>query len=173
MTVDAPDPDAPDPDARLRELGLTLPDVPANPPGFAPRPIAPVVVVGQLAFFSGVAPIDLTGVVGADLDVDAGYEAARLVALMTLRRIVDNFGSLDAVERFVRVTGFVRSAPGFGNQPEVVNGFSDLIIEVYGPDRGRCARSAIGTSELPRNIPIEVESVVALRQARQTPVSGS
>ena len=72
---------------------------------------------------------------------------------------------LDAVERFVKVTGYVRSAPGFSSQPEVVNGFSDVIIEVYGEERGRCAGSAIGTSELPRNIPIEVESVVALRDA--------
>ena len=78
-----------------------------------------------------------------------------------LRRIVDAFGSLDAVARWVKVLGFVRSAPGFGDQPAVVNGFSDLVIDVYGPERGRCARSAIGVSELPMNIPVEVEAIVA------------
>ena len=140
--------------------------MPDQPPGHAPRPIVPVVVHGTLAFFSGVAPLELTGTVGADMSVDEGYAAARTVGLMTLRRIVDAFGSLEAVERFLKVTGYVRSAPGFSSQPEVVNGFSDLIIEVYGEDRGRCARTAIGTSELPRNIPIEVESIVALRDAR-------
>jgi enamine deaminase RidA (YjgF/YER057c/UK114 family) len=154
------------PDARLRALGLELPAVPDQPPGYAPRPIVPVVVHGTLAFFSGVAPLELTGTVGADMTVDEGYAAARTVGLMTLRRIVDAFGTLDAVERFIKVTGYVRSAPGFSSQPEVVNGFSDLIIEVYGEDRGRCARTAIGSSELPRNIPIEVESVVALRDTR-------
>jgi enamine deaminase RidA (YjgF/YER057c/UK114 family) len=153
------------PDARLRELGLALPAVPDQPPGRAPRPIVPVVVHGTLAFFSGVAPLELTGTVGTDMSVEEGYAAARTVGLMLLRRIVDAFGSLDAVERFLKVTGYVRSAPGFSSQPEVVNGFSDLIIEVYG-DRGRCARTAIGTSELPRNIPIEVEAIVALRDAR-------
>ncbi len=153
------------PDARLRELGLELPAVPDQPPGHAPRPIVPVVVHGTLAFFSGVAPLELTGTVGNDMSIEEGYAAARTVGLMLLRRIVDAFGSLDAVERFLKVTGYVRSAPGFSSQPEVVNGFSDLIIEVYG-DRGRCARTAIGTSELPRNIPIEVESIVALRDSR-------
>jgi enamine deaminase RidA (YjgF/YER057c/UK114 family) len=165
MTPAAPAPDALTPDTRLRELGLDLPEVPTQPPGHAPRPIVPVAVHGTLAFFSGVAPIELTGTIGADMSIDDGYAAARTVGLMMLRRIVDAFGSLDAVERFLKVTGYVRSAPGFSSQPEVVNGFSDLIIEVYGEERGRCARTAIGTSELPRNIPIEVESIVALRDA--------
>jgi enamine deaminase RidA (YjgF/YER057c/UK114 family) len=71
-------------------------------------------------------------------------------------------GSLDAIERWVKVLGFVRSAPGFGRQPEVVNGFSDLIVEVFG-EAGRCARSAIGTSELPLNMPVEVEAVIVVR----------
>ena len=96
-------------------------------------------VHGTLAFFSGVAPLELTGTIGTDMSVEEGYAAARTVGLMMLRRIVDAFGTLDAVERFLKVTGYVRSAPGFSSQPEVVNGFSDLIIEVYGEDRGRCA----------------------------------
>ena len=109
--------------------------------------------------------IGTTGRVGAELSVEEGYAAARETALLALRRIVDAFGALDAVDRWVKVLGFVRSAPGFGQQPQVLNGFSDLVIEVYGEERGRCARSAIGTSELPANIPIEVEAVVALRAA--------
>ena len=72
------------------------------------------------------------------------------------------FGSLDAVDRWVKVTGFVRSAPGFRMQPAVLNGFSEQIIDVYGVERGRCARSAIGVSELPMNIPVEVEAIVLL-----------
>ena len=109
-----------------------------------------------------IGPIGQSGVVGADLDGRAGYAAARATALLVLRRIVDEFGELERVERWVKVLGFVRSAPGFGDQPAVVNGFSDLIVEVYGEERGLCARSAIGVSELPGGIPVEVEAVVAL-----------
>ena len=153
----------PTPDERLRALGLTLPDAPASPPGHAPRPIEPLVVHDSLVFFSGIAPLDVTGVVGTDLTVEQAYEVAGTLALMAMRRIVDAFGSLDAVERWIKVLAFVRSAPGFGDQPAVVNGFSDRVIEVYGAERGRCARSAIGVSELPRQIPIEIEAIVALR----------
>ena len=152
------------PDDRLRELGLELPLSPASPPGHAPRPIEPLVVHDSLVFFSGIAPFDVTGVVGADLSVEQGYEVAGRLALMAMRRIVDAFGTLDAVERWIKVLGFVRSAPGFGDQPAVVNGFSDRVIEVYGTERGRCARSAIGCADLPRNIPVEVEAIVALRR---------
>jgi enamine deaminase RidA (YjgF/YER057c/UK114 family) len=118
-----------------------------------------------LAFFSGIGPIGTTGVVGADLDIEAGYAAARATALLMLRRIVDAFETLDSVARWVKVLGFVRSAPGFGAQPAVLNGFSDLVIDVYGPQLGRCARSAVGVAELPMNIPVEVEAIVALRPA--------
>lgn len=158
-----PSPSSSTPDERLRALGLTLPDAPASPPGHAPRPIEPLVVHDSLVFFSGVAPLDVTGVVGTDLTVEQAYEVAGTLALMAMRRIVDAFGSLDAVERWIKVLAFVRSAPGFGDQPAVVNGFSDRVIEVYGTERGRCARSAIGVSELPRQIPIEIEAIVALR----------
>ena len=144
---------SPTPDERLRALGLTLPDAPASPPGHAPRPIEPLVVHDSLVFFSGIAPLDVTGVVGTDLTVEQAYEVAGTLALMAMRRIVDAFGSLDAVERWIKVLAFVRSAPGFGDQPAVVNGFSDRVIEVYGTERGRCARSAIGVSDLPRTHP--------------------
>lgn len=118
---------------------------------------------GGMAYLSGIGPVGTTGRAGAELSVEEGYAAARETALLALRRIVDAFGALDAVDRWVKVLGFVRSAPGFGQQPQVLNGFPDLVIEVYGEARGRCARSAIGTSELPASIPVEVEAVVALR----------
>ncbi|MDX6511593.1 MAG: hypothetical protein QOE36_1097 [Gaiellaceae bacterium] len=146
-------------DERLRELGLELPQFPALP--FRPL-LRPVLVHGGLAYLSGVGPVGQSGVVGADLSVDDGYAAARETALLAFRRIVDELGSLDAVERWVKVLGFVRSAPGFGDQPSVVNGFTELVVEVYGEERGLCARSAIGVSELPTGIPVEVEAVVAL-----------
>jgi enamine deaminase RidA (YjgF/YER057c/UK114 family) len=147
-------------DARLRELGLELPAFPELP--FTPR-LVPLLEHDGLAYLSGVGPIGVQGVVGDDLTVDEGYEAARATALLALRRIVDEYGELDRVARWVRVLGFVRSAPGFGDQPAVLNGFTDLVAEVYGPERGVCARSAIGVSGLPAGIPVEVEAVLALR----------
>lgn len=150
------------PDARLERLGLTLPNIPGFPVGQEPR-LEPFVQLGNVVYLSGLGPLGTTGIVGDDLDVEAGAAAARETALLTLRRIIDAFGSLDAVERWIKVLGFVRSAPGFGMQPAVLNGFSDLVIDVYGIARGRCARSAIGVSELPMNIPVEVEAIVALK----------
>lgn len=97
------------------------------------------------------------------MSVEEGYAAARRTALFALRRIVDELGSLDAVERWVKVLVFVRSAPGFGDQPSVANGFSDLVLELWGEERGLAARSAIGVAELPAGIPVEVEATVALR----------
>jgi enamine deaminase RidA (YjgF/YER057c/UK114 family) len=151
-----------DADARLIELGIVLPEIPPLPAGPQPM-VEPVLVQGSLAFVSGIGPIGTTGVVGGDLSVEEGQAAARATALLVFRRIVDAFGKLEAVERWVRVTGFVRSAPGFGQQPAVMNGFTQQVIDIYGPERGRCARSAIGTSELPMNIPVEVEVILALR----------
>jgi enamine deaminase RidA (YjgF/YER057c/UK114 family) len=95
--------------------------------------------------------------------VEQGYAAARETALLALRRIVDAFGTLDAVASWIKVLGFVRSAPGFGEQPAVVNGFTDLIVDVYGEERGLAARSAIGVAELPFGIPVEVEAVLAVK----------
>ena len=147
-------------DARLAELGLEVPEFPALP--FKPK-LVPVLVHDGLAYLSGIGPIGLAGVVGADLSVEEGYAAARTTGLLALRRILDELGSLDAVARWVKVLGFVRSAPGFGDQPAVVNGFTDLVVEVYGEELGLCARSAIGVAELPAGIPVEVEAVLALR----------
>jgi enamine deaminase RidA (YjgF/YER057c/UK114 family) len=147
-------------DERVRELGLEIPEIPPLP--FRPL-LRPVLVHGGLAYLSGIGPVGRSGVVGRDLSVEDGYAVARETALLALRRILDELGSLDAVERWVKVLGLVRSAPGFGDQPAVVNGFTELVVEVYGEERGLCARSAIGVSELPAGIPVEVEAVVALR----------
>jgi len=167
-------------DERVRELGLEIPEIPPMP--FRPL-LRPVLVHGGLAYISGIGPIGLDGRLGEDMTVEDGYEAARTTAgvvggdlsiaeghaaaretgLLALRRILDELGSLDAVERWVKVLGLVRSAPGFGDQPAVVNGFTELVVEVYGEERGLCARSAIGVAELPAGIPVEVEAIVALR----------
>jgi enamine deaminase RidA (YjgF/YER057c/UK114 family) len=148
------------PDERLRELGIELPVFPELP--FTPR-LVPVLEHDGLAYLSGLGPIGVAGVVGADLTVEEGAEAARHTALLALRRIVDAFGELDRVARWVKVLGFVRSAPGFGEQPAVVNGFTNLVTEVYGEERGLAARSAVGVIGLPAGIPVEVEAVLALR----------
>jgi hypothetical protein len=147
-------------DERIKELGLEIPEFPALP--FTPK-LVPVQLHSGLAYLSGVGPMGSTGVVGGDLSVEQGYDAARATGLLMLRRILDAFGSLDAVERWVKVLCFVRSAPGFGDQPAVANGFTELMVEVYGEERGLCARSAIGVSELPTGIPVEVEATIALR----------
>jgi enamine deaminase RidA (YjgF/YER057c/UK114 family) len=147
-------------DERVRELGLEIPEFPALT--FTPK-LVPVRVHGGLAYISGVGPMGTAGVVGADLSVEQGYAAARATGLLALRRILDEFGSLDVVERWVKVLCFVRSAPGFGGQPAVANGFTELMVDLYGDERALCARSAIGVNELPVGIPVEVEATVALR----------
>lgn len=146
-------------DDRLADLGIELPEIPDLP--FAPR-LVPVLEHGGLAYLSGIGPVGVAGTAGGDLTVEAAYDAARLTGLLALRRIVDELGELDAVARWVKVLGFVRSAPGFRDQPSVLNGFTELVVEVYGPERGLCARTAIGVSELPAGIPVEVEAVLAL-----------
>lgn len=147
------------PDERLRELGLELPEIPVLP--FRPR-LAPVLVHGGLAYLSGIGPVGVEGRVGESLTVEDGYAAARETALLALRRLVDELGSLDRVERWVKVLVFVRSAHGFADQPSVANGFTDLVAELWGDERGLAARSAVGVSELPAGIPVEVEALVAL-----------
>jgi enamine deaminase RidA (YjgF/YER057c/UK114 family) len=148
------------PDARLNELGIEIPEIPAMP--FRPR-LVPVLAHGGLAYLSGIGPVGVSGTVGADLTVEEGAEAARTTALLALRRILDAFGELDRVERWVKVLGLVRCTPDFADTPLVVNGFTEQIVEVYGEERGLCARSAIGVSALPAGIPVEVEATLALR----------
>ncbi|MFN2591171.1 MAG: RidA family protein [Actinomycetota bacterium] len=149
---------------RIRQLSIDLPP--------APSPVAsyvPVVVSGGLGFVAGqVALADgrpmWTGKVGSGIDIDEGSEAARRCALQALAALRAELGSLDRVERVVRVTVYVASAPGFTDQPKVANGASDLLIEVFG-DSGRHARAAVGVSELPLGAPVEVELTVQVAPA--------
>jgi enamine deaminase RidA (YjgF/YER057c/UK114 family) len=147
-------------DERVKELGIEIPELPVL--SFK-AVLAPVRVHGGLAYLSGMGPTGVTGIVGGDVTVEEGYAAARQVGLIALRQILDEFGTLDAVEGWVKTLCLIRSAPGFGDQPSVANGFSELIVELWGEERGLCARSAIGVSELPGGIPVEVEAIVALR----------
>ena len=144
---------------RLNALGIEL-DEARSPMGS----YVPSVRTGNLVYLSGLGPgttdgREWKGKVGADLSVEEGAQSARAVGIAVLARIKSELGSLDRVARVVKVLGFVASAPGFGQQPTVMNGFSDLMIDVFG-EAGRHARSAIGVNELPYNIPVEVEVVL-------------
>ena len=130
-----------------------------------PTPVAnyvPAVRVGNLLFLSGSGP-DASiprGKVGKDLTLEQGYQAARSVGLNLLANARANLGNLDKVKRVVKVLGMVNSAPGFTDQPKVINGFSDLMVEVFGEAIGKHARSAVGMAELPFNIPVEIEMIL-------------
>lgn len=148
---------------RVIELGLVLPP--------APRPVGNYVggvVVGNLLFMSGVGPRRndggaITGKLGADLVTAQGYDAARAVGLNMLANIRSVLGSLDRVERVVKTLGMVNCTPEFGEMPKVINGFSDLMAEVFGPQRGVGARSAVGMIALPGQIAVEVEMVLEVK----------
>lgn len=150
------------PEQRLAELRLELPP--------APKPVAvykPVVVSGNLAFVSGHGPVRtdrtlVTGVVGRELDLDAGKAAARQVGLAILATLRDQFGSLDRLRRVIKVLGMVNSAPDFYEHPKVINGCSELFAEIWGPDHGVGARSAVGMGPLPGNIAVEIEAIFEL-----------
>lgn len=147
---------------RLRSLNLSLPPVSGPLAAYVSA-----VQVGNLLFTSGNGPVVdgqpiMTGKIGSDLTVEQGYEAARQTALNLLAVVNHELGSLDRIERIVKLLGFVASAPGFSRQPEVLNGASHLFEEVLGP-RGKHARSAIGTSELPFNVPVEIEMIVLVK----------
>ena len=147
-------------ESRLGELGLTLPAPPA--------PIATyvrAVKVGSLLFVSGHGPAaapdgkSYAGKVGRDLTLEQGRAAARLVGLNVLASVRSTLGSLDRVARVVKVLGMVNATEDFTQQPQVVNGFSDLMVELFGEERGKGARSAVGMGSLPNNIPVEVEAI--------------
>ena len=133
-----------------------------------PPPVTPVanyvsaVRVGNLLFLSGSGPDQSTprGKVGKELSLEQGYQAARATGLNLLATTRATLGSLDRVKRIVKVLGMVNSAPGFTDQPKVINGFSDLMVEVFGEAIGKHARSAVGMAELPFNIPVEIEMIV-------------
>src|SRR5262245_16779153 len=149
---------------RLAELGLTLPKPFAAPPGVEFK-FDLVTVSGGLGYVSGHLPTDgadvlRTGEVGADVAVEEGYEAARLTGLAILASLKRELGELDRVARWVKALGLVQCAPGFSKSAAVVNGFSDLVLEIWGEEAGRHARSAIGAAELPFDVPVEVEAIV-------------
>jgi enamine deaminase RidA (YjgF/YER057c/UK114 family) len=155
-------------ESRLIALGLALPPAP-QPPAGVRLPFAFVRVVGHRALLSGHGPQNPDGSfalplgkVGRELSVEQGYQAARLTALSILGSLQRAIGDLDRVRAWSRVLGMVNSAPGFALQPAVINGFSDLILELYGAERGMHARSAVGMAELPFNIPVEIEGEVEL-----------
>jgi len=153
---------------RLAELNLVLPEPIRAPPGVV-LPFRFVHVVGTRAFVSGHGPTNADGSIaaplgklGRELTVEQGYAAARLTALAILGSLTRALGDLDRIKAWGRVFGMVNSAPGFHRQPGVINGFSDLIIELFGAQVGAHARSAVGMAELPFDIPVEIEAEVEL-----------
>ena len=153
---------------RLAELGLELPPPMKTPPGLA-LPFPWVRLWPGRAFVSGHGPLQLDGSltpvlgkVGRDVTEDQAYDAARLTALAVLASLQRALGDLDRITGWLRVFGMVNAAPGFTSTPAVINGFSDLILDLWGPEAGPHARSAIGVAELPFNIPVEIEAEVAV-----------
>ncbi len=149
-------------EARLKKLGITLPP--------RPTPVAnyiPSVRVGKLLFTAGHVPIrdgkpTVRGKLGREFSVEEGYKIARDVGLNLLATVRGALGSLDKVKRVVKVLAMVASAEGFTDQPKVINGLSDLMVEVFG-EAGRHARSAVGLAELPLGVPIEIEMILEVK----------
>jgi enamine deaminase RidA (YjgF/YER057c/UK114 family) len=147
---------------RLSELGITIPS--------APKPVGayvPAVVTGSLAFASGQANNEdgkptITGKLGREISLEQGYDAARLAMINCLAELKAVLGTLDRVKRAVKVTGYVASAEGFVDQPKVINGASELLLEIWG-EAGKHARAAIGIAEVPGGCPVEVELIVELQ----------
>lgn len=149
-------------EANVKSLGLELPP-PPKPAGV----YQPVVIVGNMAYVSGHGPLRsdgtmITGRVGADLDQQGGYQAARQTGLAILASLRSKLGNLDRVKRVVKTLGMVNAAPDFQQHPAVINGFSELFAEVFGKDNGVGARSAVGMGSLPGNIAVEVEVIVEI-----------
>jgi enamine deaminase RidA (YjgF/YER057c/UK114 family) len=148
------------PEARIRELAITLPALPAPGGNFIPAR-----TLGSLVYLSGVISTDssgvITGTVGVDRSIEDAYAAARSCALMHLAVLQRHLGSLDAVKSIVAVNGYVNAIPGFADSPKVINGASDLFVEVFG-DAGRHVRAAIGVSALPRNALVELQIIAEI-----------
>ncbi len=144
---------------RLTKLGIELPP--------APKPVGlykPIVVVGNVAYLSGHGPLKsdgtlITGRLGADLSLEQGQAAARQTALAMLATLRFSLGTLDRVTRVVKLLALVRSTDAFDQQPQVINGCSQLLADVFGPDQGIGARSALGTNSLPGGIAVEIEGI--------------
>jgi len=149
-------------ESRLVELKLVLPP--------APKPVAvykPLVVFGNAAYVSGHGPLRtngslITGVVGSELTLEEGKDAAHQVGLAILATIRSQLGSLDRIRRVVKILGMVNSAPDFYDHPKVINGCSELFAEIWGPENGIGARSAVGMGPLPGNIAVEIEVIFEL-----------
>ncbi|HSF99968.1 MAG TPA: RidA family protein [Vicinamibacterales bacterium] len=151
-----------DPEARLAELGITLP-TPASPVANYVNGVR----TGNLIFLAGKGPrrpdgTEVRGKLGADISIEQGYEAARLTAINQLAVLKAMLGNLNRVVRVVKVLGMVNATPDFEDHPAVINGFSDLIVDVFG-ERGRHARAAVGMASLPRGQAVEIEMVVEIR----------
>lgn len=151
------------PEEKFQSLGLVLPP--------APKPVAvyrPLVIFGPAAYVSGHGPLRpdgtlITGVVGRDLDLEAGKAAARQVGLAILATLRAQLGSLDRVQRLIKVLGMVNSAPDFYDHPKVINGCSELFAEIWGAESGIGARSAVGMGPLPGNIAVEIEAIFEIK----------
>ena len=155
-------------DQRLMDLGLALPAPLQLPPGIV-LPFPWVRIVGTRAMISGHGPTNADGSlapplgkVGREVSLEQAYAAARLTGLAMLGSLKRELGDLDRIAAWSRVFGMVNSAPGFNRQPAVINGFTDLIVQVFGAEKGAHARSAVGMAELPFNIPVELEGEVEL-----------
>lgn len=153
---------------QLRALGPTLPPPLTPPPGVV-LPFQAVRIVGSRALISGHGPVTADGSLakplgklGRELTVEQGHAAARLTALAMLGSLERAIGDLDRVRAWVRIFGMVNSAEGFNRQSSVINGCSELILELYGPERGAHARSAVGMAELPFDVPVEIEAEVEI-----------
>ncbi len=150
-------------EARLAELGIELPP--------APKPVGvykPALVVGDMVYMSGHGPLKsdgtlIQGRVGADMDQQAGYDAARQTGLAMLATLQSHLGSLDKIQRVVKVLGLVRCTDEFDQQPAVINGCSELFRDVFGEDEGVGTRSALGTNALPGGIAVEIEAILQLK----------
>jgi enamine deaminase RidA (YjgF/YER057c/UK114 family) len=151
-----------DPEKKLKELGIVL----KKPP----TPIAnyiPAVQVGKMVYLSGQGPIKddgelIKGKVGAEITLEEAQKAARLTGIRLLEALKGQIGDLNKVKRIVKVLGMVNAVPTFDQQPKVINGFSDFMVEVFGAN-GKHARSAVGVGSLPNNIPVEIEMIVELK----------
>lgn len=155
-------------EAKLAALGLVLPEPLKLPPGVR-LPFSWVRVRGNRAYISGHGPQHADGSlagplgkVGTEVSVEQAYQSARLVALAILGSLQRELGDLDRVTAWLKVHGMVNSAPNFTQQPTVINGFSDLILELYGNEVGQHARSAVGMAALPFSIPVEIEAEVEI-----------
>jgi len=153
---------------KLADMGLTLPPPVSVPPGVR-LPFAFVRIYDGIAYISGHGPQNADGslagpfgLVGAEVSIEQGYEAARLVALSMLGSLKRELGDLDRVTAWLRLHGMVNCAPDFTQQPAVINGCSDLILDLYGPERGAHARSAVGMAALPFNMAVEIEAMAAI-----------